>query len=136
MALRAVLLLLTAAASSSSAAAASVPGAGAPAAAAAAGRPNILVVIVDDMDNRDAFTAMPTLVSELYEKGTNISQARVAAPICCPSRTSLFSGRYPHNLGDDELGWCGDFSDDMEDTWLHSVHDAGYVVIIIQSARD
>jgi len=98
------------------------------AAAAAARAPNLLVVIVDDMDNRDSFSAMPTLVSELYGKGMNMSAARVASPICCPSRTSLFSGRFPHNLGDDELGWCGNYSREMEDTWLHSVKSAGYVV--------
>ena len=113
-------------ASSSSVSAAAAASSGAP--PASARLPNILVVIVDDMDNRDAFTAMPTLVSELYGKGTNISEARVASPICCPSRTSLFSGRFPHNLGDDELGWCGNFTDEMEDTWLHSLHSAGYIV--------
>ena len=118
-----------AAATEAAAAAATEAAEPAEAAAAAAARPpNILVVILDDMDNIDSFSVMPTLVNEVFAKGTNVSEARVASPICCPSRTSLFSGRYPHNLGDDELGWCGNFSVEMEDTWLHSVKDAGYVV--------
>ena len=96
--------------------------------ASSAARPNILVVILDDMDNIDAVSAMPTLRAELYAKGTNLSEARVVSPICCPSRTSLFSGRFPHNLDDDAEGWCGNYSLEMEDTWLHAVHGAGYVV--------
>ena len=128
------MLLAACAAAAAASASASATAAAAAAANAAAPRapsarpPNLLVVILDDMDNLDAFSAMPTLRSELYAKGTNLSEARVASPICCPSRTSLFSGRFPHNLGDDELGWCGNYSQEMEDTWLHSVKEAGYVV--------
>ena len=96
--------------------------------ARAAAKPNLLVVIMDDMDNIDSFSVMPTLREQVYAAGANLSEARVVSPICCPSRTSLFSGRFPHNLDDDADGWCGNYSLEMEDTWMHALKGAGYTL--------
>ena len=94
-------------------------------------RPNFLVILVDDLDvelGSASSEAMPALHELLVSQGLNFSAAHVTSPICCPSRTSLFSGRYPHNLGDDTLGWCGNFSAQREDNFLTALGHSGYAV--------
>ena len=83
--------------------------------------PNFLIIITDDQDDIDSYTVMPTIRNEIVGKGAKLSNSFVTSPICCPSRTSLFSGRFPHNLDDDEDGWCGNYTLQMEDTWMHSL---------------
>jgi N-acetylglucosamine-6-sulfatase len=83
--------------------------------------PNFLFIITDDQDDIDSYTVMPSIRNDIVGKGAKLSNSFVTSPICCPSRTSLFSGRFPHNLDDDEDGWCGNYSSAMEDTWLHSL---------------
>ena len=98
---------------------------------AAAARPNFLFILVDDADvelGSTSASAMPVLSSRVVAAGVNLTAAHVTSPICCPSRTSLFSGRYPHNLGDDTLGWCGNFSLQREDSLLVALGNAGYAV--------
>jgi arylsulfatase A-like enzyme len=100
-------------------------------AGAAPSKPNFLVVVVDDADaelGSVSPSVMPNLNKWLVSGGATFSAAHVTSPICCPSRTSLFSGRYPHNLGDDSLGWCGNFSQVREDTLLVALANAGYAV--------
>jgi arylsulfatase A-like enzyme len=72
-------------------------------AAAAAAKPNIFVYNLDDL--RDAFPGgidplqfMPKVRSWMAQ-GTRFTQSFVADPSCCPSRSSLMTGRYPHNNG-------------------------------------
>lgn len=98
---------------------------------ALAAPPNFLIIIVDDSDvslGSASALSMPALHANIVAEGLNFSAAHVTSPICCPSRTSLFSGRYPHNLGDDTLGWCGNFSAEREDSILVALGNAGYVV--------
>jgi arylsulfatase A-like enzyme len=69
-----------------------------PAASRSAGaisRPNILVIVTDDQ--RGGFSVMPQARSWLKRGGTNFTKAFVTTPLCCPSRTSIFTGRYTHN---------------------------------------
>jgi arylsulfatase A-like enzyme len=70
---------------------------------AAAGQPNIFFYNLDDL--RDAF---PGAVDPLQfmpktrawmASGRRYTQMFVADPSCCPSRSSLMTGRYPHNNG-------------------------------------
>ena len=42
---------------------------------------------------------MPNVRSELIAKGAFFEHYHVNTPICCPSRTEFFSGRYFHNIG-------------------------------------
>ena len=98
---------------------------------AALARPNFLIIVVDDADVELGSTApavMPNLARWLVQGGLNFTAAHVTSPICCPSRTSLFSGRYPHNLGDDTAGWCGNFTQQREDSLLVALGQAGYAV--------
>lgn len=50
----------------------------------------------------------------------------VAAPKCCPSRTSALSGRFPHGLNDRTAGWCGDFETTENTTFVARLRAAGY----------
>ena len=73
------------------------------AAAAAATRPNIFFYNLDDL--RDAFPGaidplqfMPK-TRQWMATGRRYTQMFVADPSCCPSRSALMTGRYPHNNG-------------------------------------
>jgi arylsulfatase A-like enzyme len=74
----------------------------APAAAAAA--PNVFIYHLDDL--RDAFPNsridplqfMPK-TRQWMSAGRRYTQSFVNDPSCCPSRASMFTGRYPHNNG-------------------------------------
>lgn len=61
-------------------------------------RPNILIVNLDDQ-GVDTMMAMPHVVSWMADGGTTYTRAYTASPMCCPSRASLMTGRYPHNDG-------------------------------------
>ena len=89
-----------------------------------ASKPNFIFIIVDDMDNGylNSTSVMPNLVSNIIEQGITFTSAYVTSPKCCPSRTSLFSGRMPHNIGDIEHGWCGNFTANRENNWLTSLN--------------
>ncbi len=80
-------------------------------------QPNFVFILTDDQDRilgRDAYTAlgsleiMPTLKKRLLGEGAVVENFMVNTPICCPSRTEFFTGRYFHNVGppNDEKGTC------------------------------
>ena len=96
--------------------------------ASASKQPNFLFLITDDQDRGGlgSFSVMPNTQRLIFNAGLNFSSAFVSSPVCCPSRTSLFSGRQPHNIGDVTLGWCGNFSQDRENTFTTSLGNAGY----------
>lgn len=71
-------------------------------------QPNIVFILTDDQDTRlgrDDYTdigsleVMPKLQQHLVQGGARFRNAFVNTPICCPSRTEFFSGRYFHNVG-------------------------------------
>lgn len=65
---------------------------------------NLLFVICDDLNNaiegmgRVPFAPAPNL-KRLMDAGVRFSNAHSNCPICLPSRSSLFSGIYPHGTG-------------------------------------
>lgn len=59
-------------------------------------RPNIVVVLTDDLDT-GSISHMPKLRSLLIKRGTRFDNAFVTDPICCPARATLLRGQYPHN---------------------------------------
>jgi arylsulfatase A-like enzyme len=61
------------------------------------GRPNVLLVNMDDA-RFDALNYMPK-TSQWLSSGVNYPNSYVTIPSCCPSRSTLFTGRYSHNNG-------------------------------------
>ena len=55
---------------------------------------NIVLVLTDDQ-RWDALQ-FPTLRTELIDRGVVFSDAFAVTPVCCPSRASILTGRYPH----------------------------------------
>ncbi|MFF3641338.1 sulfatase-like hydrolase/transferase [Streptomyces sp. NPDC002564] len=64
---------------------------------APAARPNIVWVLTDDLSS-DLVDHMPN-VRALRKEGMSFENYTVTDSLCCPSRSSLFTGKYPHNTG-------------------------------------
>ena len=92
-------------------------------------RPNIVLILTDDQ-RWDTLWAMPTVTSQLADRGITFSNGYVSNPLCCPSRASILTGQYSHsngvytNHGQQPLGGFRAFDDGSTvATWLD---DAGY----------
>src|SRR6476620_1116831 len=67
-----------------------------PAGADTDGRPNILVVMTDDMASTD-LKFMPNVRRLLVQQGTKFNDAVDSFPLCCPARATFITGQYAHN---------------------------------------
>lgn len=69
-----------------------------------ANRPNIILVLMDDLGWRDlscygsTFYETPNL-DKLARQGMRFTNAHAACPVCSPTRASIMSGKYPANVG-------------------------------------
>ncbi|MQA07839.1 MAG: sulfatase-like hydrolase/transferase [Pseudonocardiaceae bacterium] len=70
---------------------------GPPEASPAGKRPNIVFVMVDDMDT-SLLRFMPH-VRQMQRHGVSFTNYTVTDSLCCPSRASMLTGKYPHNTG-------------------------------------
>ncbi|MDP9224335.1 MAG: sulfatase [Actinomycetota bacterium] len=59
--------------------------------------PNILIIVTDDQ--RRSLSVMPQTVRHFVTHGWRFPQASVTTPLCCPSRSSILTGRFAHNHG-------------------------------------
>eukprot|EP00051_Salpingoeca_urceolata_P035879 m.31809 g.31809 ORF g.31809 m.31809 type:complete len:655 (+) comp9844_c0_seq2:42-2006(+) len=105
-------------------------------------QPNLVFILTDDQDTRldpsgytdiGSLAAMPQARKLLIEQGSRMSNFIVQTPICCPSRTETFSGRYYHNIGPpNEPGSCMHVNTSNAADPLHGVFgllkSAGYNV--------
>ncbi len=71
---------------------------------AATPRPNIIVCIADDVSWNDIgcygnTAARTPRIDALAAGGMRFTEAYLTASSCSPSRSSIITGRYPHNLG-------------------------------------
>jgi N-acetylglucosamine-6-sulfatase len=65
--------------------------------AAGPSHPNIVFVLADDYA-MNLVSHMPELQA-MQADGTTMSKYFVVDSLCCPSRSSIFTGRYPHDTG-------------------------------------
>jgi len=73
-------------------------------------QPNIVFLIADDMawDDCGAYghkTVRTPNLDKLASEGMRFDRAFLNASSCSPSRSSMITGRYPHNTGAQELHW-------------------------------
>jgi N-acetylglucosamine-6-sulfatase len=66
--------------------------------ASAAAPPNFLIILTDDQDVAlGSLDYMPQLKRQMAQSGMAFPYAFDAVPVCCPSRASMWTGRYQHN---------------------------------------
>jgi N-sulfoglucosamine sulfohydrolase len=78
--------------------------------AAGSQRPNVVLIIADDMawDDCGAFgnpKVRTPHIDRLAREGMRFDRAFVTASSCSPSRSSILTGRHPHNTDAEELHW-------------------------------
>jgi len=90
--------------------------------------PNILVILTDDQ-RFDTLGAMPKTERIFRNGGVSYPNAVVVTPLCCPSRSTIMTGRYPHDTG---VHGNADASKlDQSTTVQRYLHDAGYQTGIV-----
>ena len=65
--------------------------------ASPAGHPNIVFVLTDDLET-SLLRFMPQ-VRQMQTQGASFTNYTLADTLCCPSRSSIFTGMYPHDTG-------------------------------------
>ena len=94
--------------------------------AEAASKPNIVVVMADDM-RADDLRFMPSLRELVTDRGLKFRNSFSPYPLCCPARASFLSGQYAHNnqvLDNDAPFGFGSFDDSR--TVATALQAAGY----------
>jgi N-acetylglucosamine-6-sulfatase len=59
-------------------------------------KPNIILILSDDEDTK-IHSFMPKTKALLEDQGVTLSNYFVTYALCCPSRSSILRGQYPHN---------------------------------------
>jgi N-sulfoglucosamine sulfohydrolase len=72
--------------------------------------PNIVLIIADDMGQTDCGayghkTIRTPNIDRLAREGMRFDRAFLTCSSCSPSRSSMITGRYPHNTGAEQLHW-------------------------------
>jgi N-acetylglucosamine-6-sulfatase len=104
-----------------------LPRAASAASVGAGSRPNILLILVDDMPDR-LLEVMETVKSRLIAPGTRFLNAYTAIPLCGPNRAAILSGRFPHTTKVTTNAAWGAFSAGGHEafTFMKALNDAGY----------
>ncbi len=93
-------------------------------------KPNIIYVLSDDL-SWNLVRYMPH-VQQMSKQGTTFSNYFVTDSLCCPSRSSILTGQYPHNTGvftnNGDDGGYGAFmkNGDEEKCYAPALRKAGY----------
>jgi len=108
--------------------------------ASAAGKPNILVIVADDLGYADIGVQGGKLVptpniDALAASGVRCTNGYVSAPYCSPSRAGFLTGRYQTRFGHEFNPHAGDKAKlglplDQR-TLANYLHDAGYVTGLV-----
>jgi len=93
-------------------------------------RPNFVFVLTDDL-SWNLVSHMPHVLA-LERAGTTMSRYYVVDSLCCPSRSAIFTGEYPHddgvftNAGADGGYYAFNQHGDQRKSFAVALHDAGY----------
>jgi N-acetylglucosamine-6-sulfatase len=113
---------------------------GAPPKAPAATPPNIVVIQTDDQTRADLYATytdpltgavsavMPNTLNLIASQGITFNRYYVSNPLCCPSRTTMLTGKYSHNTGvlTNFFPSGGFYKFDMTNNLAVWLHNAGY----------
>jgi N-acetylglucosamine-6-sulfatase len=97
---------------------------------AAAPRPNFVFVLTDDL-SMNLVSHMPHVLA-LEQAGLTMSHYYVVDSLCCPSRTSIFTGEYPHddgvftNTGSDGGYHAFNAHGNVQNTFAMALQKSGY----------
>ena len=100
--------------------------------------PNIILILTDDQDVQlGSLDYMPQVKAQLANQGLTFSNYFVPLSLCCPSRTTILRGQFPHNsqvmtnnlpLG----GFEKVYADNLESSTLATLlHGAGYRTVLM-----
>ncbi|MGH9362923.1 MAG: sulfatase-like hydrolase/transferase, partial [Thermoanaerobaculia bacterium] len=67
--------------------------------AAAAAPPNVVLLVLDDLDAAMGGAGAMASASWLAALGTSFTRFFTSTPLCCPTRASLLTGQFAHNHG-------------------------------------
>uniref|UniRef100_A0A182K5F3 Sulfatase N-terminal domain-containing protein n=1 Tax=Anopheles christyi TaxID=43041 RepID=A0A182K5F3_9DIPT len=95
---------------------------------------NFLVIVTDDQDIMlNGMTPMTKTLEHIANKGITFVNAFTTSPICCPSRSSILTGKYAHNhktTNNSQSGGCyGRF-------WQEKLEPAALPVWLAQSGYE
>jgi arylsulfatase A-like enzyme/uncharacterized metal-binding protein len=106
--------------------------------AAAATAPNIVMILTDDEDVQlGSVDYMPNVKKLLAAQGVAFSNMYVPLSLCCPSRTTILRGQYPHNSGVltnnlPDGGFEKAFANNLESATMATLlHGAGYRTVLL-----
>ena len=96
--------------------------------AAESERPNLVLIIADDMNWEDnGAYGHPSIhtpnLDQLAQEGMRFDRAYLTINSCSPSRASIITSQYPHNTGAEQLHWAMP-ADSV--TWVEQLKEAGY----------
>jgi arylsulfatase A-like enzyme len=86
-------------------------------------QPNVLIVLTDDQ-RAGTLRVMPRTRRWFGRGGTKFSNAFATTPLCCPSRSSILTGRYAHNHSVFTNTQTDDL--DLRSTFPRYLRNAGY----------
>jgi arylsulfatase A-like enzyme len=92
--------------------------------------PNIILIIADDMNWDDCGAyGHPSIrtpnIDALAKDGLKFEHAYLTVSSCSPSRSSILTGKYPHNTGAEQLHWP---LPEGSKTFANRIRQAGYYV--------
>jgi len=95
------------------------------------GRPNVVMIMADDMRNGD-LRWMPKTRRLLGSEGVRFTNSFASYPLCCPARASFLTGEYTHNhhvwSHRRPFGFTSFDDDSTLPVWLHR---AGYSTLFL-----
>jgi len=100
-------------------------------------KPNIVFILFDDLDQvvtEPYFDQILPFTMSLKKDGIDFRNHFITTPTCCPSRSSIMSGKYSHNTGvfsnRNENGGRTPFLDDEPDALPVQLSKSGYRTFI------